>query len=46
MCSVHVRKFDDFRLANVLLEMSVCWLSEDVVCFEITCGVYKKFAEM
>jgi len=30
---------------NILLETSVCWLSEDIVNFEIKVGVYKKFAK-
>ena len=32
-------------MANISLEMSVRWLSEDVVCFEIEVGVYEKFAK-
>ena len=43
MCSVCMRKFEDFCLANVSLEMSVPWLSD--VSFEIKVGVYEKFAK-
>jgi len=39
-------KFTIFLYIIILLETSVCWISEGVVSFEIKVGVYEKFAKM
>jgi len=41
-----VKNSQYFRTDNIALETFVCWLSEDVVSFEINVWVYEKFAKM